>query len=190
MLGSIARIQHRNRGIILRIDCSELASIINVGDSVSVNGICLTIVSKEIGLLIFNVSPETITKTTISRWRVKDTVNLESPLAVDSLFHGHLVQGHVDCVGRITHKRSESDYYEIFVNIPLEYIKYIVVKGSIAIDGVSLTVVKVNRTGNFSINVIPHTYSTTIIQYYKSNSYVNIEVDILAKYISNNIQLL
>ncbi|HEX9897490.1 MAG TPA: riboflavin synthase [Dehalococcoidales bacterium] len=153
-----------------------------IGDSISVNGACLTVV--ELGSDYFSVEvvPETMRRTNLGLLKVGDEVNLERPLALGGRLGGHLVQGHVDERGRVVSLRPEGDAIMMRFQAPREVMRYVVVKGFIAIDGISLTVVERDETF-FTVSVIPHTRQNTTLGKRRVGDAVNLEVDIIAKYV-------
>jgi riboflavin synthase len=156
----------------------EAAATAELGDSVSVDGVCLTVVENGGGRLAFDVVPETLD-------RVKpfgDRVNLEPALRAGEPLGGHYVQGHVDGVGRVASVEPEADGVRLRVEPPAELLRYLVEKGSVALEGVSLTVAAVDETG-FEIAVIPHTLAETTLSGLHLGSRVNLETDVLAKYV-------
>jgi riboflavin synthase len=156
----------------------EAATAAALGDSVSVDGVCLTVVENGGGRLAFDVVPETLD-------RVKpfgDRVNLEPALRAGDPLGGHYVQGHVDGVGRVVSVEPEADGVRVRVEPPAELLRYLVEKGSVALEGVSLTVAAVDETG-FEIALIPHTLTETTLSNLARESLVNLEIDVLAKYV-------
>jgi riboflavin synthase len=153
-----------------------------IGDSVSVNGACLTIVEFGSDYFSVEVVPETMRRTNLGLLKVGDEVNLERPLALGSRLGGHLVQGHVDERGKVVSLRPEGDAVIIRFQAPREVMRYVVVKGFIAIDGISLTVVERDET-SFTVSVIPHTRQNTTLGKRRVGDTVNLEVDIIAKYV-------
>jgi len=153
-----------------------------IGDSVSVNGACLTVV--ELGSDYFGVEvvPETMRRTNLGLLKVGDEVNLERPLALGGRLGGHLVQGHVDERGKVVLLRPEGDAVVMRFQAPREVMRYVVVKGFIAVDGISLTVVERDET-SFTVSVIPHTRQNTTLGKRRVGDAVNLEVDIIAKYV-------
>jgi len=154
-----------------------------IGDSISVNGTCLTVVEIKGNTLAFDLSDETLRSTNLGSLRAKDRVNLEPSLRPDSKLGGHFVTGHADGVGRIKSKTAEGDVYKIVVDADERMTNFLVEKGSVAVDGISLTVVDVFKDG-FSVVIIPHTAALTTIGLKGAGDSVNIEVDILGKYVS------
>ncbi len=152
------------------------------GESVAVNGVCLT--AYRIGKYRFtaDVSPESMARTTLSGLAVGHRVNLERALRLSDRLGGHLVSGHVDCVGRLAGRQRQGDFTILSFSVPREVDRYIIEKGSIAVDGISLTVNQC-AAGQFSVSIIPHTMQATTLEQLKSGSMVNIEVDIIGKYV-------
>jgi riboflavin synthase len=155
---------------------------IAVGDSVAVNGICLTVVDKGSSRVGFDVSPETIDRTAFKQLRQGHYVNLERALRLGDRLGGHIVSGHVDCVATIVSRREISGNFVYDFRFPAKFARYVIEKGSVAIDGISLTVNAVSGDG-FSVNIIPHTANETNLRYRKPGDEVNIETDILGKYV-------
>lgn len=153
-----------------------------VGESISVNGVCLTAVELSARGFLTDVSLETLEVTALKGLTTGSRVNLEPALALGERLGGHLVSGHVDCVGTIKARESAARSVRLDIEIPQEYRRYVAKKGSVCIDGVSLTVNEVSDA-LFSVNIIPHTADMTIIGDYKRGTVVNIEVDLLARYL-------
>ena len=160
---------------------------IKIGDSVAVNGACLTAVDIKGKLVAFDVSQETLKRTNLKLLKRGDFVNLERALTLDKPLGGHIVQGHVDTTGRIEELRPLGEHYLLKIRFDERYSPYTVEKGSIAVDGISLTI---NRVGDgwVEINVIPHTYNHTNLKYRRRGDLVNLEFDILGKYAVNYLQ--
>ncbi len=178
--GTITSVEKTGNGIRLSL-MPSLEFAVQLGDSVSVNGVCLT-VTKHGKNISFDISPETLRSTTIGELRTKDRVNLERALTLSGRLGGHLVTGHVDGVGTISDRRTAGEYTFFTFEAPSEVLKYIVKKGSIAIDGISLTVVEVNNR-TFSVAIIPHTLKATNIDGKVPGGKVNLEADIIGKYV-------
>ena len=151
-----------------------------VGDSISVNGVCLTVIKKEPDSLTFEAIPETLKVTNLGVLRVLDKVNLERSLKLGDRLSGHFVTGHIDCAGIIRKKNYISNNLCFEISIPAEFIKYCIPKGSIAVDGISLTLVN-KRSNAFAVYIIPHTLSNTTLGFKGPSAKVNIEFDILVK---------
>ena len=171
-----------------RLKISSSFEDVKLGDSVAVNGVCLTVVEVGKGFLSFDVSEETLNRSNLRFLRVSDFVNLERALRVGDRLGGHIVQGHVDTVGRIEFLRREGEHYRLKVSFDKTYSVYLVEKGSIAVDGISLTI---NRCGEgfFEVNVIPHTFEFTNLKYRRVGDWVNLEFDVLGKYVVNYLRM-
>ena len=155
-----------------------------LGDSIAVNGACLTVVSFDEGDFSVDLAPETIRRTSLGNVNAGDWVNLERPLAVSDRLGGHIVQGHVDGTGRITSIRPEGDCITIRITNPKRLMPYIVEKGFMAVDGISLTVVK-RGASSFTVSVIPYTTENTNLKGKMAGDRVNLEMDIVAKYVES-----
>jgi riboflavin synthase len=181
--GSIGGIEKRGGDVRLRVTTPELPwSEYEVGDSVAVNGVCLTAVRLLDNGFDTDVSVETLDVTTLKQLTVGDAVNLEPALRVGDALGGHLVSGHVDGIGRMVAREDDARSIRMTFEVPGELSRYIARKGSICVDGVSLTINEVS--GNtFGLNIIPHTAEVTTMGAYEAGTAVNIEVDLLARYI-------
>ncbi|MBL3519131.1 riboflavin synthase [Aliarcobacter lanthieri] len=153
-----------------------------IGDSIAVNGTCLTVVKITKDSFTVELSPET--QKVIAMENYKNEVHIEPAMQMGDRFEGHIVQGHVDCVGTITKIVQNGNSTDFFISIPKEFMKYIISKGSITIDGVSLTINEVLKD-NFRLTIIPHTIQNTLFKRYKIGSKVNIETDMFARYVYN-----
>lgn len=181
-VGKVLKITNSGDSARLEVSTALPTEEIKMGDSVSVKGACLTVVGKSASMLAFDVSPETIERTAFSRLRPGHHVNLERALRLGDRLGGHIVSGHVDCVGSIVSRREVSGNLVYEFRIAKAYTRYIIEKGSVAIDGISLTVNTVSDEG-FTVNVIPHTARMTTLHNGKPGEEVNIETDILGKYV-------
>lgn len=152
------------------------------GESIAVNGACLTAYNIRAKRFTVDVSPESLSRTTLGKLTVGGMVNLERALRLSDRLGGHLVSGHVDCVGTLNGIRQEGDFTILSFSVPSEQDRYIIEKGSITIDGISLTVNSCAK-GSFSVSIIPHTMGVTTLGQLRSGSMVNIEVDIIGKYV-------
>lgn len=162
-------------------------SAFELGESIAVNGVCLTAVSLEDDGFAADVSRETLAVTTLQNLQVGAAVNLEPAVSVGERLGGHLVSGHVDCIGTVRTRDDDARSVRLAIAIPAEYSRYVARKGSICVDGTSLTVNAVD--GNmFTVNIIPHTAEVTIIGGYRVGSEVNIEVDLVARYVERLLQ--
>ncbi|MEC4685299.1 MAG: riboflavin synthase [Nitrospirota bacterium] len=182
-MGTVSGIDKKGRIAHLGILSKKVAKTADIGDSISVNGVCLTITSLQHGIMLFDLSAETLNTSNIGMLKKGDRVNLEPALRPSDRLGGHFVTGHIDGVGRIKHKHRIGDTVKVEIGAPEEVTKYIVKKGSIAIDGISLTVVDIERD-SFTVVIIPHTENITTIAQKGVNDTVNLEVDILGKYVA------
>lgn len=181
-VGKVTEIKKTAFGGVLKVKTN--LNEIKEGDSVAVNGACLTVVEIKNGVMTFEVSPETFKRTNLGFLRRDHPVNLERSLRADSRLGGHFVLGHVDFTARILSYISRGKHRELVIEIPPEWRKFFVEKGSVAVDGISLTVNYI-LSGGISINIIPHTFENTNLRVRKKGDPVNIEVDIIAKYVAN-----
>ena len=163
----------------LRIESSIVASI---GDSVAIDGVCLTVVDGDRKTLAFDAVPETLSRTTLGQLEPGETVNLEPALRAGEALGGHYVQGHVDGVGRVRSVEPEGEGQRVWVDAPADILRYCVEKGSVAVDGVSLTVAGLDDDG-FAVALIPHTLEVTTLGRIAAGDEVNLEADVLAKYV-------
>ena len=182
-IGKVERIEEGEKENRYTIEFNKIKSEeLDIGESISVNGVCLTIVELSGNLFTFDASHETLAKTNLSRLLPGVRVNLERALKADGRFGGHIVTGHIDGVGEVTDIKNVGKSIEYSFSVGNNLEKYIISKGSIAIDGISLTVNDVNKN-IFSVNIIPHTQVETVIGDLKITSIVNIECDIIGKYV-------
>jgi riboflavin synthase len=173
----------------LGIDHARIARRLKIGGSIAVNGCCLTVVKKQGPVFFADVVPETLRRTNLGALRVGSEVNLELPLSATSTLDGHLVQGHVDATAKVRTVEQASSGREVTIELPATISRFVAVKGSIAVDGVSLTVAAVDKPpGTFRVALIPHTIEATIAAGYKRGSIVNLEADVLARYVARNIR--
>ena len=185
--GTIQSIRSEGAAIRLEIEVpSELRGGVQVGGSVSINGCCLTVVDVNASCLSFQAGAETLSKTNLGKLAVGHCVNLEQPLPADGRLGGHFVQGHVDGAGWVDAIEHEGEWVTMWFRVPAELASLMVPKGSIAIDGISLTLVNVEQI-RFSVALIPHTLEVTTLGSRKIGDMVNIETDILAKYVQKLI---
>ncbi len=179
-VGAVASISHN--GMTVRAE--TVLSDLKLGDSIAVNGACLTAVAIGDSEFSVDLSPETMRRTSLGDLSAGSAVNLERALAASDRMGGHIVQGHVDGTGRVTSTKDDGDSVIYRVRAPARLMPYIVEKGFIAVDGISLTVVKVG-TSSFTLAVIPYTLHNTNLQTISAGARVNLEADILAKYVEN-----
>lgn len=181
-VGEISGLKRTPAGIRVRVH-TTLGGELLPGDSLAVNGVCLTVVSADRTGMHADISPETARVTTLGAAKRGAIVNLERPLRADARIGGHFVQGHVDATGAVDEIRQEGDAHWLTVRFPPELANYIVRKGSVAVNGVSLTVAGVDRQ-RFDVQVIPYTWTHTNFRALKARDAVNIECDVLAKYVA------
>jgi riboflavin synthase len=194
-VGKIESLEHTQDGGRLRVSLSdaaagtesEIARETKLGDSISVNGCCLTVVEFDSAHFAADLSGETLRRTNFGEKKPGNLVNLERPLAAGARLGGHFMQGHVDGVGRITRLVPEGDNWWLSVRVPEDLRRYVAEKGSLAIDGISLTVARWHD-GIADIAIIPFTYQHTNVHAMTVNDAVNVEVDILAKYVESLLQ--
>jgi len=185
--GEIAEVKPTPSGFRLRV-ATPLSAEMKPGDSIAVNGVCLTVVSADAGGFHADVTPETVRVSSFGTLRRGTLVNLERPLRADARLGGHFVQGHVDATGAIEELRPEGESYWLTVKYPAPLAPFIVRKGSIAIDGISLTVAGVGEK-LFDVQVIPFTWNHTNLQAVKAGDVVNLECDILGKYVARFLEV-
>jgi riboflavin synthase len=174
-------------GSRLVVAAPETAAGVAVGDSVSIAGVCLTVVAAEEGRLAFDVVPETLSRTALSRLERGDRLNVEPSLRIGDPLGGHVVQGHVDAVGAVRSVTPEGESRRVWVDAPVAIVRYCLEKGSIAVDGVSLTVAALDDEG-FEVALIPHTLAVTTLGDLKTGDEVYLEVDVLAKVVERLVE--
>ncbi|MEK6563829.1 MAG: riboflavin synthase [Candidatus Omnitrophota bacterium] len=180
-LGIVKDVSRKGRLISLSIQADKAISDTKIGDSIAVNGVCLTVVKIEDKVLSFDLLEETARLTNLGKLKSNEKVNLERSLKIGDRLSGHFVTGHIDCPGAIREKTYVSGNLSFKITIPREFLKFIALKGSITVDGISLTVSD-KRSNTFSVCIIPHTLKNTTLSFKGPSSEVNIETDILAKY--------
>jgi len=181
-MGSVKALRHEAGAARLAVSASTVLGGTAPGDSICVNGVCLTVVEMDKGGFSADVAVETLKVTNLGELKTGEKVNLERALQLSARVGGHLVSGHVDAVGRIREKREEGNGWRIFIDAPDTVLRYVIKKGSIAIDGISLTVADVDKKG-FSIAMIPHTAKLTTLGFKSTGDGVNLETDIIGKYV-------
>lgn len=181
-IGIVKGFTKKTHGADIVVECQKVLKDTVIGDSIAINGCCQTVVALEDSTFTVNVSDETLKISNLGNFKSGDKVNLERALTPTSRMGGHIVQGHVDCRGKFLRFEKLADFYNLTFEIPHEESKYVVYKGSIAVNGVSLTVAEI-KDNIFTIAVIPHTYNNTILNTLKSGDIVNIETDILGRYV-------
>jgi riboflavin synthase alpha subunit len=180
--GRVLRADGGPDGVALELEAPETAALSAVGDSVSIAGACLTVTSVADGRLTFHAVPETIRRSSLGRLRPGADVNLEPALRAGEPFGGHYVQGHVDAVGTVRSLAPEGEGVRLWVDAPPELLRYCVDKGSISVEGVSLTIAGLDEQG-FAIALVPHTLEVTTLGALTPGDAVNLEADVLAKYV-------
>lgn len=181
-MGALASIQTTGEGRRFTIHSDFDLEDTRIGDSVAVNGVCLTVTDIGPKRFLADVSPETLARSTFMKARVGDRVNLERALRLSDRLGGHLVSGHIDGVGAVHRKTKKGNAWIISINIPESLSRYIIQKGSVAVDGVSLTVNQVTAT-HFEVSIIPHTAGLTTVGIKSPGDAVNIETDMIGKYV-------
>ncbi len=181
-LGEVAALNNTGKSYNLKVKATTTLQELKIGDSVAVNGVCLTVVAFDHSTFTVQVMPETTQSTIIHLYKSGTKVNLERTLRFSDRLDGHIVSGHVDSMGSIAYKNKDEIAWRIGINIPSSTARYIIHKGSVAIDGISLTVTKVTDTA-FEVSIIPHTLQNTTLGYKNIGDAVNIETDIIGKYV-------
>ncbi len=181
-MGTVCGVTRGRHSAVLRVQASRVLEGTRVGDSIAVNGICLTVTSLSGGTFTADVMHETLNRSSLARVSVGSRVNLERAMAADGRFGGHIVAGHVDGLGTVTDLRRDDNAVWYTVACGPELLRYIVEKGSITVDGVSLTVAAVSGR-DFSVSVIPHTVRQTVLQERRRGDCVNLETDVIGKYV-------
>jgi len=187
-LGTVERLAEGSTSCQLTVRAQKILPGVKIGDSIAVNGVCLTVVHLQGNRFTADVMPETVRRTTLRQLQPGDRVNLEKALRPTDGLDGHIVQGHVEGVGTIREIAPEGNALVYHIETPKELLRYIVEKGSVAIDGISLTVTETDDTG-FSVSLIPHTAKMTTLGYKSVGDSVNLETDILARYVEKMLGL-
>ena len=182
IINNLGRVFSKNKNVLIIKTEKDFLDCLEEGISVAVDGICLTVVAYNKNFFEVNIMPETANKTNIKYLQSGDLVNLELPATANSFLSGHIVEGHIDGTGRLQSLTKKNNSHILKISLPNYLLKYIVVKGSIAINGISLTVMEVTKK-YFTIGIIPHTWVTTMLHTIRVGDVVNVEVDILAKYV-------
>ncbi len=180
-IGTVKQIQTAAASCILTVSATAVLKDIRIGDSIAVNGACLTVCRFDAGSFTADVMPETMRRTNLGRLRPGSSVNLERAMSANGRFGGHIVTGHIDGTGTVSRTKREENAVWVTVRADAEILRYIVEKGSVAIDGISLTVARVTEQ-DFSVSVIPHTGKETTLLSRQPGDAVNLECDIIAKY--------
>lgn len=186
-VGTVVELKTAAGGFRLRVR-TNLASVLSPGDSLAVNGVCLTVVAAESGEVDADIGPETTRVTTLGALRPEQRVNLERPMRADGLVGGHFVQGHVDGTGAVDEVRPDGDSHWLTISFDRSLAPYLIRKGSIAVDGVSLTVAGLGAS-TFDVMIIPFTWANTALSLLKAGDRVNIECDMIGKYVARAVSL-
>jgi riboflavin synthase len=186
-LGTVAAIDGRGEGVRLRIEAPETAAQAAIGDSVAINGVCLTVTERNGASLSFDAVPETLSRTALGRLAPGSAVNLEPALRAGEPLGGHYVQGHVDGIGTVRSLEPEGEGVRLTIEAGAGLLRYCVEKGSIAVEGVSLTIAGLHEDA-LEIALIPHTLTETTLAALVAGDPVNLEVDVLAKYVERLVQ--
>jgi len=187
-LGKVKSVARGAKSIRLTVMASTVLSDVKTGDSIAVNGTCLTVVEYAEKWFTADVMPETVESTAVASFQIGDIVNLERTLRVGDRFGGHIVSGHIDGVGLIVAKYTNDNAIVVKIKAGPEVMRYIVKKGSIAIDGISLTVVNYDSDW-FTVSLIPHSAAMTTLGFKKTNDFVNLEADMIGKYVEKLLGL-
>lgn len=185
-IGKIQNIKNNDKSSVLHIEGNKIFEDIHIGDSISVNGVCLTVTSFYDNVFTADVMNETISRSSLGQLKIGNFVNLERAMSANGRFGGHIVSGHIDGVGKIVKIEKDDNATWYTVSVEDNLMKYIVEKGSVTIDGISLTIAKVS-VNNFSVSIIPHTSKQTILYHKKIGDIVNVENDIIGKYVEKLI---
>ena len=180
--GRVVSVDGGADGIRLQLDAPRTAAEVELGDSVAIDGCCLTVVARDDGRLAFDAVPETLARTSLATIAAGSEVNLETALRAGEPLGGHVVQGHVDGVGRVRSTAPEGDGRRLWIDAPPDLLRYCVEKGSIAVAGVSLTIAALDEAG-FAVALVPHTLAETTLGDLAPGDAVNLEADVLAKYV-------
>ena len=186
-LGRVVSAAGGGGGRTLVVEAPATAAALGVGDSISINGVCLTAESVDGARVSLHAVPETLSRSTLGGLAEGDPVNVEAALRTGDPLGGHFVQGHVDAVGRVQSVEAEGEGLRVFVEAPAEILRYCVEKGSIVVDGVSLTVAELGDE-EFAVALVPHTLEATTLSTLEPGRQVNLEVDVLAKYVERLLQ--
>jgi riboflavin synthase len=186
-LGTVAEVIAEPPGCRLIIREPKIAAATRVADSVSINGCCLTVVAADAETMVFQAGPETLRRTNLGDLKPGSPVNLERALAVGGRLGGHFVSGHIDGVGRLMERRDHGEWSDFYFSVPRELARQMATKGSIAVDGVSLTIVD-SEPERFSVALIPFTLAVTTLGPLKVGDAVNLETDVLAKYVQRLVE--
>ena len=181
-IGIVKEFKKGKSDALVIVECQKILEGTKIGDSISINGVCQTVTALDKTSFSAQISSETLAVTTFSSLKAGEQVNLERALTLSARLGGHIVTGHIDSIAKIIKIEKKSDFYNLKLAVEKEFIKYIAKKGSVAINGISLTIAEV-FSNEFEVAIIPHTFENTNLKALKVGSFVNIEFDILAKYV-------
>ena len=181
-MGTVRRLNQSPNRCELELSATKVLEGTQIGDSIAVNGVCLTVIRMDKDHFTADVMPETLRRSNLGQLKTGSKVNLERAMAADGRFGGHIVAGHIDGTGTIRSMQPEGNAMLVTISATPELLRYVVEKGSIAIDGISLTVAKVSHT-DFTVSLIPHTGEETTLLKHRSGEIVNLETDIIGKYV-------
>lgn len=181
-IGTIKGFTKSANSALIVVECSKILENTQIGESIAIDGVCQTVTKFDKGSFSAQVSAETLSVTTFSKLKKGDKVNLERAMMLNGRFGGHIVTGHIDGLAKVKNVQKMSEFYNLKFEIESDLVKYVAKKGSVTLNGISLTVADIS--GNeFSVAIIPHTFENTTLNYLKTGDFVNFEVDILAKYV-------
>ncbi|OPA81390.1 riboflavin synthase [Paenibacillus selenitireducens] len=186
-IGTMRRIYRKGEAMILHIDASTIMNDVQLGDSIAVNGVCLTVVAFDKTSFSVDVMPQTFRHTNLKLLQSGSKVNLERAMRANGRFGGHIVQGHVDGTGTILGRSEDANAVVFEIRPDQESVfKYMISQGSVTLDGISLTLIQVDQeAGTFAVSIIPHTLAQTVLQQKESGATINIECDVLGKYVDH-----
>jgi riboflavin synthase len=183
IISHFGKLQKKEKAVFIFTADDLLVKKLDAGTSIAINGICLTVLQKPTAnIFSVEIMPETEKKTNMQYLQINDLVNLELPATPQTFLSGHIVQGHIDQISEILEIKPDDNSYIFTFSLPLSLNKYMVEKGSITINGISLTIISINKN-SFTVGIIPHTWKNTMLHTAKKGNFVNIEVDVLAKYV-------
>lgn len=186
-IGQVAEIKFYSHGATLKVLCEKVLDGVKLGDSISINGACQTVVEFDSKSFAVNISDETLRVTNLKDLKAGDLVNLECAMKMSERLHGHIVSGHVEFTSKFIKKDKLGEFYNMEFEVLPEYRKYMVKKGSVTVNGISLTIADLSEK-TFVCAIIPHTFENTNLKELKNNDIVNIETDIIAKYVENFVE--
>lgn len=181
-IGTVKELSKNDTNALIVVECKQILDDLKIGDSIAIDGVCQTVIAFNKNNFSAQISSETLNVTTFSRLKIASKVNLERALTTNGRFGGHIVTGHIDGLAKVKNIQKHFEFYNVKFEIEKDLEKYIAKKGSVAINGISLTVADV-ILNEFNIAIIPHTFENTNLSNLKSGDFVNIEIDILAKYV-------